>query len=160
MRQLTRTVTVLALAVAVMGSLQAAEKQKKAKKKDPAAQILKRLEAAELTEDQITKIKELATEYAPKLAAAEEAVGLTKEQKQARKDAAAKNKADGLKGKKAQKAIQAAMNLTEEQKTALAESQKLQTEFNEAAFALLSDEQREKAGLNKKRKGKKKAEAE
>ena len=147
------------LALAVIAPLDAAEKKKKARRQtDPAAQILRRLEKAELNEEQVAKIKELAAKFAPKLAEAQKKLGLTREQRKARREAGKKNKAESIKGKKARNAVNAAMNLSEEQKKAMVELRKLQSEFSKSAFALLSDEQRAKAGIKgggkKKRKRK------
>lgn len=172
MTPVARTLTLIVLALAVAAPLEAAEKKNKKQagnQGDPSARILKRLEKAELSEEQTAKIKELGAEYAPKLAEAQEKLGLTREQKRARRQALQENRAEGIEGKKAMKAAVAAMNLTDEQQEAMTELRKLQHQFSHAAFAVLSDEQRETAGVkvgkkqnkkNKKSKKQKKAAAE
>jgi len=156
MKFTVRTVLLLVLALAIAAPVSAAEKKKNRKQADPAARMLKRLEKAELDEEQVAKIKKLAAEYAPKLADARNKLGLTREQKKARKAAARQNKTDGVKGKKARQAVNAAMNLSEEQKEANTELSKLQAQFSKAAFAVLSDDQRDQAGIKAKRKKKRK----
>lgn len=168
MTPVARTLTLIVLALAVAAPLGAAEKKKKqaGKQADPSARILKRLEKAELSEDQVAQIKELAAEHAPKLAEAEAKLDLTREQRRARREALKESRAEGIEGKKAMKAGVAAMNLSDEQKEAMVELRKLQHQFSHAAFAVLTDEQREKADVkvgkkqNKKNKKQKKAAAE
>lgn len=149
MKYVVRTLTLLALAVVIAApTLAAAPKGKKAAKPhDPAAGLLKRLEKAELTADQIAKVKEIAAKYAEQLAAANKKVNLSDEQKKAQKEASEKAKADGLKGKDAQAAVEAAMKLTDEQKAARKEVMELQGAMQKEAMALLSDEQKAKAGI-------------
>jgi hypothetical protein len=58
------------------------------------------------------------------------------------------------------KAVQAAVELTPEQKSAMEEARKIQGEMMKKVFALLTPEQREKAGLKgPRKKGEKKPRA-
>jgi len=155
MKSVVRTLFTLALAVLIASPLLAGEgKRKKAKPKpqDPAAGILKSLEKAELTPEQVTKIKELAQASAEKIKAAEAKVGLTPEQKKARQEAQAKAKADGKTGKEVQAAVDAAMNLTEAQKAAMKDVAELRAALRKEALALLTPEQKAKAGIKQPKK--------
>ena len=72
---------------------------------------------------------------------------------EARKQAAA----DGKKGKEAREAIMAAAGLSDEQKEAQTAANKARFEFGQAVNALLTAEQKEKAGVRApKKKGAKK----
>jgi len=84
MKRVVRTLLTLALAVVIASPLLAAQgkKGKKAppKPQDPAAGILKKLEQAELTEEQVVKIKEMAAKVAEKAKALQEKAALTPKQ--------------------------------------------------------------------------------
>ena len=149
--------SLLVVALVLPLSAQEAKPAQKGEKK-PAAQKnpggnqllnaqLKKLEGAALSEEQTAKIKELVATYAPKINEARQKQGLSKEQAAAQKEARAKAQADGLKGKALQEAVTKALNLTEVQTTARAELQKVTAELNAAVVALLSPEQKEKAGV-------------
>lgn len=165
----TVMLVVLAFVVAVPllcgdASAQKAQKGKKKGKKGGVAQLVnaqtKRLAKAELTDEQTAKIKELAAEYGPKIIAARQKQALTKEQQTAQKEARQKAQADGLKGKALRDAVDKALGLSEEQTAARAEMQKLTQEFAAAVNGLLTDEQKEKAGIKGgKKKAKKKVQA-
>jgi len=166
MKTMLKSVVLVALALAVAAPLSAGEKEKKAEGKKPAAKkadgakkaaakkrapgaqavnaLLKRLSAAELSDEQVAKIKEIGKEYAPKLAEARQKQGLTKEQQAAMKEAREKAKADGLKGKAAAEAVANAVNLSDDQKAAQAAVRELNAALNKAALAVLTDEQRAK----------------
>jgi colicin import membrane protein len=171
MKTLLKSVVLVALALAVAAPLSAGEGEKKAEGKKPAAKkadgakkaaakkaagkkrapgaqavnaLLKRLSAAELSDEQVAKIKEIAAEYAPKLVEARQKQGLSKEQQAAMKEARAKAKADGLKGKAAAEAVAKAVNLSDDQKAAQAAVRELSAALNKAALAVLTDEQRAK----------------
>jgi hypothetical protein len=156
MKSVLRTLLTLTLAVVIASPLLAGEgkRKKAAKPQDPAAFLLKSMEKAELTPDQVAKIKELASGCADKIKAAEAKVGLTPEQKKARTEAQAKAKADGKTGKQAKEAVDAAMKLTDEQKAAQKEVDELRAGLRKEAMALLTAEQKAKAGI---KEGKKKA---
>ena len=155
MKSVVRTLFTLALAVVIASPLVAAEGKKgkkAAKPQDPAAQLLKSLEQAELTADQVANIKELVAKCADKVKAAEEKLALTPEQKKAGQEAQAKAKADGKKGKEAMEAVAAAMNLTEAQKAAKKELDELKGGLRKEALALLTAEQKAKAGIKEGKK--------
>ena len=156
MKSVVRTLLTLALAVVIASPLMAGEgkRGKKAPKQDPAAALLKSLEKAELTADQVAKVKELVKACAEKIKAAEEKIALTPEQKKARQEAQAKAKADGKTGKEAKAAVDAAMNLTDAQKAAQKELDEVRAGLRKEAVALLTAEQKAKAGI---KEGKKRA---
>lgn len=150
MKSVVRTLFTLALAIVIASPLLAAEGKKgkkKAKPQEPAAQLLKSLEKAELTAEQVDKIKELAAACAEKIKAIEEKAGLTPEQKKARQEAQAKAKEEGKKGKEVMEAVMAAMNLSDAQKAAMKEVEQLRAGLRKEALALLSAEQKAKAGV-------------
>lgn len=164
MKRVLGQLLLLALAVAVAIPLSAQDAgQKKKKKADkgaaPFASIVKNLEEkANLTEEQATKIKELQKELGAKLTEAGNVIGpKRKALAEARKKAAS----EGKKGKEASEAAAAEVGLTEAEKSAMETSQRVQGEFQRAVYALLTPEQREKAGLKalpeKKKKSKKDA---
>ena len=156
MKSVVRTLLTLALAVVIASPLLAAEgkrgKKAAAKPQDPAASILKTLEKAELTPEQVTKIKELAKAWAEKIKAAEDKIGLSPEQKKARQEAMAKAKADGKTGKEAKAAVDEAMKLTDEQKAAQKEASEVRAGMMKEVMALLTVEQKAKAGVKEGRK--------
>ncbi len=79
MKSVVRTLLSLSLAVVIAMPLVAQEKKarKERKKPDPAAGILKKLEKAELSEEQVAKIKTLAAATAEKTKAARAKAALT-----------------------------------------------------------------------------------
>ena len=106
------------------------------------AATLKRLAKAELSEEQVASIKKLGAEHLAKIAEATKKGRLSKEQQQARAAARKKGQADGLKGKELQAAVNAAAELTDEQKAALAAAGEARAAFNKAVTGLLTAEQR------------------
>lgn len=152
MKNLLLLVLAVAIAAPVLAGQDKEKKKRGPKKPDPGAMILKKLEKAELTEEQIAKIKELSAAVADKIIAAREKANLTAEQKKARAEAMKKAKEEGKTGKEMMKAIQAAAELTPEQKSAMDEARKIQGEMTKKVFALLTPEQREKAGIKGPRK--------
>jgi hypothetical protein len=149
--------------VAVVSIAYAAEEKKPARKGGggKTAGVLKKLEGAGLPADVLEKVKKVVEEHAPKVAEAQAKLNsiLTDEQKKARDEAQKAAKAAGKDRKAAQADVEAALKLTDEQKKGLEEAQRAaqtaQTDFNKAISALLTDEQKEKAGLAQKRKEKK-----
>ena len=85
---------------------------------------------------------------------------ISKEQRQARNAANKKAKADGVKGKKRNAAIQAALNLTDDQKAKMKELTKKRQDVQKAARAkfveILTAEQKAKLPKKKGKKKKKK----
>jgi hypothetical protein len=143
MKRVARVLLSLSLAVLIAVPLAAAEKERKGKKgprkPDPAAAILKKLEKAELTEEQVAKIKELAAANFEKTAEARAKAALTDEQKAAMKKA----REEGKKGPELKNAV----TLTEEQQAAMKEVREAQAAMMKEVLALLTPEQREKSGI-------------
>ena len=126
MKRVAKSLVLVALMLTIALPLAADEKKaKKERKKRPsaAAAFLKRIAKAELSEEKIAKIKEIAAKLQPKVAELTKKAGLTPDQRKARGVAQKEAKAAGLKGKEAQAAIAKATNLTDDQKKALAEAQ-------------------------------------
>jgi len=149
MKRVALNLLSLAIALVVAEPLFAADK----KKPDPAASLLKKLEKAKLTEKQVTKIKELAAKVAERTAAARKRAVYTPEQMKARKEALAKARAEGKKGKELSAAMNDAAKLTLVQKAAVREIQKAYSAMMKEILAMLSDEQ--KAKLPRKSRSKK-----
>ncbi len=118
-----RSLSLMLLSFSILTSgfhVGAARAQEK-KKPDPTgadAQVFKLPTEITLTADQETKMATLKKEFGPKIAELQKKSTdiLTKDQRAARKAAMEKAKADGLKGKALQEAVDAAMMLTAEQK--------------------------------------------
>ena len=164
MRSLVRAMFVWGLMLSVVAMAGAADEAKgKGKKKEAAAggqQVFQLPKEITLTDDQTAKREALKKEHSPKLAELAKKLdeGITDDQKKARREAMAKAKADGKKGKEAQADIEAALNLTDEQKKKRAETQpemaKLQASIKEQIHALLTDDQKSHYKLPKTRKNK------
>jgi hypothetical protein len=128
------------------------------RKADPTARIKKQLQEAELPADALEKANKVVSEHAAKLKEAQGKVDavLTSEQKAAQRQAAKDAKAAGKKGKERRAAIDAALKLSDEQKTKLAAARKelaaAQQELNTALRSALTAEQLAKAGIKTKRK--------
>ena len=148
----------LALALVGMTLNIAAAQAKKQRKNDPAAQMKKRLAAAELPADVLKKCNDIIDEQGKKLSEAQAKVDavLTAEQRQAQATAQKAAKQAGKKKKEAQAEVDAAAKLTDEQKTKLAAAQKeltaaqstLQTALR---GALTAEQQQEVLGKAKKK---------
>ena len=162
MKTITRTLSLFLLAFAVISPTFADDKadKAKAKKKKPAAVAIQVPKSIKLNEDQRAKLAALNKELGPKLAACrKEAAGIiTADQRKARATALKEAKAAGKKGKELREAAEAAANVSEDQKTKLAECKKamgaLQKEVRAGLAGILNDEQ--KAQLKAGRKGGKK----
>ena len=138
------------------------DKGGKRKGNNPAAGMLKKVdELTDLTAEQKEKIAAIKKEHGPKVEAAAKKLNdsLTPDQRRARQEAQKAARQAGKKGKEAQAEITAAMKLTDEQKKAYDAAQK---EVDDATNALrtalsgvLSDEQKDAAGLKGKGKRKK-----
>lgn len=137
------------------------EKEKPKSTRGPKAtqRVLGKIEIAD---DQKEKIAAIDQQFAEELAALNKARAdiLTTEQKKAEKEANAANKAENKTGSEAKKAVDAALNLTDEQKAKMKEWQKSQTAFNgkvvEALKKVLTPEQQEKLPKSGDSKTKKK----
>jgi Spy/CpxP family protein refolding chaperone len=165
MKRVVSSLCALSLVALIASPLVAQEA--KAKKKaqqggrgNVLGQLAGQLEKANLTDDQKKQIEEIKTKYAGKFAEAQKGVNavLTREQRQARQAAVAKAREEGKKGEELKAAGDAALTLSDEQKKSLAEAEAkmkaVQTEIRAAVLAVLTEEQKQAAGLNR---GKKKA---
>ena len=128
------------------------------RKSDPAAAIKKKLDAAELATEKLTEAKKIVDGHAAKLKEAQAKVDavLTSEQKAAAKTARKAAKTAGKKRKEAKADIQAALKLTDEQKTKLAAAEKelatVKQDLTKALSGVLNKEQLAKAGLKTRKK--------
>jgi hypothetical protein len=138
--------------VAVPCFAQEGKKKKKGNAAPPQAirQLLNKTEKLDLTAEQSAKLKEIVAQYTPKFRELNQKTNnlLTAEQKKARNEANAKNKAEGKTGKEAQAAVAAALALTPEQQKTQAEIQasakELSRSLNKDVQAILTAEQKEK----------------
>ena len=163
MFRFTTLTTVLLL---VITSVTANAQDKPNKQKKPTAigaklaeNTIKRHAKAELTEEQVASIKKLAAAVSPQINALRKKANLTPEQTKAVQAARAKAKADGVKGKEATAAADAAGKYTEEQAKILAEVKQLNQKYFKDVQALLTDEQRKASrvrGANAKKPAPKK----
>lgn len=150
----------LVCALAVPGLAQEQGKKKKGELQGPAAQAFQLPKEIELSEEQKGKVEALKKEMGGDLVALlkKQSDLLTADQKAARKDVAAKNKAEGKKGKEAKAAVDAALKLTEAQQKDWDAIQKdivaYQGKIKEKLHSFLTDDQKAKL---KPAKGKKKA---
>lgn len=166
----------LTVALAICTSVGAADAPEKKKKKNagnrnnPAMNIMKQLADVELTEEQQSKIKEMAKESMAALKAAQKEAGITPEVMKKRAAAQKELKDSGVKGKELAQAINEKAGLTEAQAAGMAKISELRSTMMKGAIALLTDEQKAKlpermarmakAGKAGKGKGKKKKEKE
>ena len=149
MFRFTTLTTVLLLIITSMTTNAQDKPNKQIKQKKPTAigaklaeNTIKRHAKAELTEEQVASIKKLAAAVSPKMNVLRKKANLTPEQTKAVQTARAKAKADGVKGKEATAAVDAAGKYTEEQTKILAEVKQLNQKYFKDVQALLTDEQR------------------
>ena len=164
MRSLMRVLFVWGLMLSVVAMAGAADEAKGKGKKKVAAlggqQVFQLPTEITLTEDQTVKLEAIKKEHSAKLAELAKKLeeGITDDQKKARREATAKAKEEGKKGKELQAAVDAALNLTDEQKQKRAEIQpemtKLQASIKEQIHAMLTDDQKEHYKLPKAKKAK------
>lgn len=148
MFRLTTLVAVLLLVVtAVPADAQNKQKKPTAIGARLAENTLKRFAKAELTEEQIASIKKLAAAANPKMNALRKKANITPEQTKAVQAARAKSKEDGIKGKEANKAADAAGKFTEVQRKILAEVKVINQKYFKDVQALLTDAQRKAAAI-------------
>lgn len=127
----------------------AATKGKKAKKAPPTPAVFSLPKGVELTPEQTTKFDELKAQYATKFADAQKKVAdvFTEEQRATRQAAMKEAKAAGKKNKELKGAVDAAVQLTDDQKqklaTAEAELNQLTKEIRKQIVGLLTAEQRQ-----------------
>lgn len=156
----------LAAVLVVPASADDAVKEKKGKRggASPAAQIMKQLEAVELTDAQKDKIKELGKEAAATMKTITEENNLTPELLKKRQEAMKSLKDSGKKGKEMAEAVNDAAGFTTEQAAAFDKLNAARQAFQKNVVGMLTDEQKENlpqamkrmAGQGGKGKGKKK----
>lgn len=136
-------------------------KPKKNQRKNANPGIFGQVMKLDLSEEQKAKVVAIRKEFGPKLAELTKAVGMTKEDRQARMAAQKEAKEKGLKGKEMRDYVNAKAPLTDEQQEAQKAVMELNGKIREKLASVLTDEQKEKLGFNKKKPGankKKKAE--
>ncbi|MHB8898003.1 MAG: hypothetical protein ACYC6Y_04590 [Thermoguttaceae bacterium] len=153
---------VLVAVIALLMAMPVAAQENQGKKKGPSvkvsqvSQVLmnveklhKAIEGLDLTAEQQAKLEQLKSENEPKLKEALEKVGaiFTEEQKAAAKAAAEKAKGEKLEGRKFFAAVEAAVKITDEQKTKVEElGKEMATEYRlvmKKALDVLTAEQQE-----------------
>jgi Spy/CpxP family protein refolding chaperone len=142
-------VLALTLVMLIASPLMAKDKKEKKEGPGPAAErIAKITKSLTLTDDQKAKLEDLTKEYNPKFCDVQKKGDvLTEDQKKARKEAEKTAKAAGKKGKELHEAADAAVTLTDEQKSKKADAQKevkgLEKELRDKVLAVLTPEQQE-----------------
>jgi Spy/CpxP family protein refolding chaperone len=163
MMRIARIALPLVVALLISSPLLAAGKKCDVKKAAacPAAQRVDKIVAGlTLTDAQKTSLADVKKTYGPKLVAALKKLDVqTPEQKKAAAKAVKDAKAAGKTGKEVHQAVAAAVNLTDAQKTQLADAKKsvgaLEKELRHKVMAVLTPEQKEqvkKAHQAKKQK--------
>lgn len=144
------SLVVLSLCAGFAMAQDAPKEKKKPNASGENAQVFQLPKEITLTADQEKQMATLKKEFGPKIAELQKKSNdvLTKEQREARKAANDKAKADGLKGKAMQDAVNAAVNATPEQKEKLAAVKKeldpIIAEVKKQVDNLLTDEQKAK----------------
>ncbi|MEN6559023.1 MAG: hypothetical protein ABFC54_12685 [Thermoguttaceae bacterium] len=139
----------LLVSLTVVGNLSAGEKKQRLERQHAAHRVADPVDAilrgVTLTDEQKAKINELKAEYGPKLLEAQQKMNgvLTAEQKKARNEAAKAARAAGKTPQETRKDIEAAVNLTDEQKETRKEFDSLRKEVQKKAMAILTPEQQE-----------------
>jgi hypothetical protein len=142
------SVCALALVFAIPASAEDKKKPDEVKKPAPFAGVFAFPKTVTLTEDQQRKLDELRKDYTPKLEELKKKSDsiLTADRLTAQKEALAKAKAEGKKGKELNDAGTAALKLNEDEAKQLAETKaaqgKLMAEINKKKMELLTDEQK------------------
>lgn len=98
----------------------------------------------ELTDDQKAKLADIEKKYADKLKAAQDKAKLTEAQTSAQREAFGKAREEGKQGDEARAAVEAALNLTDDQKKGREELAALTKEITTEVEGLLTDEQKAK----------------
>lgn len=135
MFKMTKTLITLALILACVASVDAAEKGKKknkGKKQTVRIQALRLPASIELTAEQKEKLADLKKEYTPQFAALQKKnrAILTDDQRTARREAMKAARDAGKKGKELRSAVSSAIKLTDEQKKQMKEMSKELKELN------------------------------
>ena len=137
-----------------------AKKGKGKRATTPVDAVEKKISGLDISAEQKEKVKPILEEYRGKFVEVQKKFAslLTKEQKQAQREARQKAVAEGKKGKEVKAEVDAAMNLTDEQKKTQQEQAKetnqLRANLKSALAGVLNEEQVAKLGLGGK--GKKK----
>jgi hypothetical protein len=113
-----------------------------------AENMVNRLEKAKLSDEQIAEIRKLAAVFGPRAWQIRKPVKITAEQRAAMANARDQGSSAGKSGAELTKHVHAAGNLNDEQIAALKESGKVYREFQQKAFALLTNRQRKRAGIS------------
>lgn len=148
------------LIAAVMAVPALAADEAKGKKKgkrgrqNAATQLIKQLEPVGLTEDQITKIKELGKVAGAKMKEIKDGAGITAELTKKRAEVTKSMKDSDKKGKERIAAINEAAGFSEAQAAALVKLNQVRTKFQGEVVALLTDAQKEKLPKNLQRAAK------
>ena len=158
MKQTLKILTLSVLAITVAFGANAEDKKKK-KKPAKAASVVRVPKGIELSAEQTKAVADLNKKYAEQFTAARAKLNvITPEQRKARAAALKEAKAAGKKGKELREAVNAAVSLTDAQKTQMKEGQKAVREVMVAArkefAALLTGEQKAKLKGPKKKKDK------
>lgn len=143
---------------ATVTAVQAQQEKKKKRQgnQNVAGRLTAQLKKLELTEEQSKKIREIVSEYRPKIAELQKKARPTADQRKARAEATKKANAEGLKGKARREFIAKESGMTPEQKEAAEALAKLQNELRSKVVALLTPEQKAKLRSGAKKGGKKK----
>ena len=130
----------------VMAQDDAAKKKRRQRgqRNNVATQLLKQLEPVGLTDEQVTKIKELGKVAVAKMKEIRDKAGITAEVTKKRAAATKSLKDSDKKGKELQAAINKEAGLTEAQAAAWVNQSEYRMKFQRDVVALLSDEQKEK----------------
>jgi len=154
MKHITWTLLPLALAFVVAAPLSAADSKKKTSYANRlVAAQLKKLEKADLTAEQVAKVKELVAKFAEKAAPLYEKSAYTPEQKKAYSEAIKKAKAEGKTGKELSAALKNSVKLTSQQAAARKQVQQAYSAMMKEIIGMLTEEQ--KAKLPRKSRAKK-----
>ena len=157
MKVALRSVLVLAVVAVILANFANAQEEKKKKGRGQGrggagSDPFDLPRSITLSEEQKKKLDDLKKEHEPRLQAALKKAQLTDEQRTAQREARQKARDDGKRGREAQEAVEAALNLTADQKEGRAEIRKIR----EAVEGLLTDDQkaqlRERRGGNRKKK--------
>lgn len=137
--------SLLAAVLVVPASADDAVKEKKGKRggASPAMQIMKQLEAVELTDAQKEKIKELGKEAAAAMKTITEENHLTPELMKKRQEATKSLKDSGKKGKEMSEAVNEAAGFTDEQAAAFEKLNTARQAFQKSVVGILTDAQKE-----------------
>jgi hypothetical protein len=118
------------------------KKGKRNRQRSMATNVIKRLDAVNLTDEQGVQIKELAKQADQQVKEIRERAGITRELLKARAAAQKELKSTGKKGKELIAAVNEKAGYTEEQKQAFTEETQVRAKLVLAAIGLLSDEQK------------------